>query len=264
MLWQLSLIMILLTSTPGWATRSTKGKYQPVGEEHRCHSIDIPKFDKAQFEFASGKDGEKEEATLHWHYEHFHTRVGEQLNGWIAKNYGVDYPDSEHSSVITHLIRELPRGSLPHSWVSLIFNHALFFELSKRKSDLEPTSALARAIASQFGGYNELKEQFIATANVSLGSGWIWLLHERTSDELSVSYTHDAQTPITEDDSVVPLLVCDLWEHAYIGVHKGEKAEFLNTWLDNADWDLVAARYDGGQVEYWGPGTYPNFRPHSI
>ncbi len=92
------------------------------------------------------------------------------------------------------------------------------------------------------------------------GSGWVWLLH--ADGGLKVASTHDAANPLIED-GVVPLLVCDLWEHAYYVDYRSDRKAFLQAWFDALpDWTFAGhqLRAVADKVEAWrypAPVTEP-------
>lgn len=129
------------------------------------------------------------------------------------------------------------------------WNHA-FFWASMTPRESRPSGALLRAIEAAFGGMGGLRDRFIAEGAGHFGSGWVWLI---VRDEvLVVTTTHDADTALIKDG--VPLLVCDLWEHAYYLDHKSDRVGYLAAWWDAlADWAFAAAQYDAarGARETW-------------
>jgi Fe-Mn family superoxide dismutase len=135
------------------------------------------------------------------------------------------------------------------------WNHA-FFWASMAPSATQPGSALQRAIDSTFGSLDKLGEQFIAEGGAHFGSGWVWLLAQE--GKLKVVSSHDAGQPwLTEGG--VPLLVCDVWEHAYYLDYKNDRAQFLKAWFGRlANWEfataqLNAASGDGERFRYPRP-----------
>jgi superoxide dismutase, Fe-Mn family len=133
------------------------------------------------------------------------------------------------------------------------WNHAFFWE-SMAPNATEPAAQLKDAIHSTFGDLAALKELFVAEGAAHFGSGWVWLLAAK--GKLEVVSTHDAEQPWL--DSVgTPLLVCDLWEHAYYLDYKNERDRFLRAWFDGlANWDFAAAEHAAalrGDVGYRYP-----------
>lgn len=133
------------------------------------------------------------------------------------------------------------------------WNHGLFWDsMTARPS--RPTDDLAQVIAAAFGNLGSLRATFVKAGAEHFGSGWVWLLAR--DDRLTVSTTHDAANPLTTA-GIVPLLVCDLWEHAYYLDHQNDRKGFLGAWFDAlANWDLAASQYAAarGRGPVW---TYP-------
>lgn len=133
------------------------------------------------------------------------------------------------------------------------WNHAFFWQSMAGEQAL-PTGEIASAISANFGDLAALKTKFVEEGINHFGSGWVWL--SLSSDALKVLSTHDAADLLTASDDV-PLMVCDLWEHAYYLDHFNDREAFLTKWFDKlANWQfageqMAAARQ--GQPGY----TYP-------
>lgn len=68
------------------------------------------------------------------------------------------------------------------------------------------------------------------------GSGWIWLIND--GGKLQIAKSANAATPLT--DGSTPILVCDVWEHAYYLDFQNRRIDFLGSFLDNpVNWDFV-------------------------
>src|SRR3954470_24990035 len=85
-----------------------------------------------------------------------------------------------------------------------------------------------------FGGFDDFKAAFVTEGFDHFGSGWGWLA--AGSEGLRVLSTHDADDTLIRD-GLFPLLVCDLWEHAYYLDYKNDRKAFLDRWLAGcANW----------------------------
>jgi Fe-Mn family superoxide dismutase len=134
------------------------------------------------------------------------------------------------------------------------WNHAFFWECMTPQPT-PPQGALAGAIDRTFGGLAGLKTRFVEEGATHFASGWVWLV-ARGAD-LSVISTHDAGTPVTEA-GVTPILVCDVWEHAYYLDHKQDRKGFLEQWFDRlANWRFAETQYAAAQAASDGGYRYP-------
>jgi Fe-Mn family superoxide dismutase len=121
------------------------------------------------------------------------------------------------------------------------WNHAFFWECMTPQG-APPEGALADAIARDFGGLEQLRARFVEEGATHFASGWAWLVME--GGKLSVISTHDADTAIVRD-GVAPILLCDVWEHAYYLDYKQDRKGFLEQWFDRlANWRFAAAQYE--------------------
>lgn len=138
------------------------------------------------------------------------------------------------------------------------WNHAFFWN-AMAPGAARPDSDVAAAISAAFGDLAKLKQTFVADGVAQFGSGWVWLTADKAG-KLQVVTTHDAGEPV-EDGGAVPLLVCDVWEHAYYLDHQNDRKGFLEAWFDALpNWSFAAKQLAAarGQGEAW---RYP--RPKS-
>jgi Fe-Mn family superoxide dismutase len=122
-------------------------------------------------------------------------------------------------------------------------NHAFFFEGLTPKGGGEAPDALARPIKEEFGSLGDLRTRFGDAATGVMGSGWVWLAR-RPGGTLAVEVTHDADSLIGGPD--IPLLVCDVWEHAYYLDFRHRRAKYVEAFWNLVDWSVVAERAGAG------------------
>ncbi|RPH58645.1 MAG: superoxide dismutase, partial [Chloroflexi bacterium] len=120
-----------------------------------------------------------------------------------------------------------------------VWNHTFYWESMAPKAGGEPQGALAKAIESDFGSFANFKAEFEKAALGRFGSGWAWLLVK--SDKLAIISTANQDCPLT--DGLKPLLVVDVWEHAYYLKYQNRRAEFVANWWNLVAWDEVSRRY---------------------
>jgi Fe-Mn family superoxide dismutase len=135
------------------------------------------------------------------------------------------------------------------------WNHAFFWE-SMSSTQKSPSGALATAVEAAFGNLEGLRKAFITEGAGHFGSGWVWLL--ATNGRLEVVSSHDADLPWLGKNGSTPLLVCDVWEHAYYLDYKNERDRFLGAWFDRlANWDFAARQLEAAGKGGEGAYRYP-------
>jgi Fe-Mn family superoxide dismutase len=192
------------------------------------------------------------ERTLRTHHRKHHARYVRVVNDILA-HQGRRLDTLEELVLAAHRAGERKLfNNAAQAW-----NHG-FFWVSMKPGGGALEGELARAASRQFGGPDGLRDAFLAEAIGHFGSGWAWLI--ASADELSVISTHDAATPLTQP-GVTPLLVCDLWEHAYYLDYRSDRAGFLSAWWDGvANWDFAARQFEAARR---GSATwrYPTAEP---
>ena len=95
-------------------------------------------------------------------------------------------------------------------------NHTFFWEVISPSGGGIPTGSLGEAITSAFGSFDSFKDAFTKAALTRFGSGWAWLI--KSGDSVQVTSTPNQDSPLMEgiaDDTGLPLIGLDVWEHAY-------------------------------------------------
>ena len=116
------------------------------------------------------------------------------------------------------------------------WNHSFFWKCLKPNGGGRPTGKIAAHIDKELGGYEKFAADFKNAGVTQFGSGWAWLcLKER---KLAIVQSANAETPIASGNT--PLLVVDVWEHAYYLDYQNRRPDFLQTFLDHLiNWDFV-------------------------
>ena len=125
------------------------------------------------------------------------------------------------------------------------WNHALFWRLMSPNGGGEPTGAVADAINSTFGSFEEMKSEFSKAAVTRFGSGWAWL-SVSADGTLAISSTPNQDNPLM-DGSGSPVLGVDVWEHAYYKKFGPARADYLSAWWNVVNWDTVNELYQSAQ-----------------
>lgn len=120
-------------------------------------------------------------------------------------------------------------------------NHSLLWR-SMAPGGGTPGGALAEAIDQAFGSLRRLRARFDEAGAAVFGSGWVWLVQPPgDSGPLRVMTTSGHGNPMSEGH--VPILLNDVWEHAYYLKHQNRRADYLKRWWAVVDWSEVSRRY---------------------
>ncbi len=123
------------------------------------------------------------------------------------------------------------------------YNHTLFWNNLAQKS-ASPSSELSAAMTKTFGSMDKFKEAFSTAGKTRFGSGWAWLLLN-SDKNLAITSTPNQDNPLMDISPVkgVPLLVLDVWEHAYYLKYQNKRADYIDAFWNVVNWDEVSKRY---------------------
>ena len=172
--------------------------------------------------------------TLDYHYGKHHQAYVTNLNKLVAAD-----PSLEGKS-LEDLIRTTSGGVFNNA--AQVWNHTFYWNGLRPDGGGEPTGALAESIVAAFGSFAAFKEKFGAAAAGQFGSGWAWLV-KNSSGALEIVTTGNAGCPLT--DGKVPVLTCDVWEHAYYVDYRNARPAYVAAWWNLVNWDFAAANFAG-------------------
>jgi Fe-Mn family superoxide dismutase len=121
-------------------------------------------------------------------------------------------------------------------------NHTVFWHNLSPDGGGEPEGELAAAIADQFGSFAAFKAHFAAVATGIQGSGWAVLGWDSIGGRLLVFQLFDQQANVPL--GVTPLLMLDMWEHAFYLDYLNVKADYVKAFWNLANWSDVAGRLE--------------------
>lgn len=125
------------------------------------------------------------------------------------------------------------------------YNHSLFWEIMSSNGGGSPTGALAEAIDSNFGSFDQFKEKFGTAAATRFGSGWAWL-GVKDDGSLCVCSTPNQDNPLMDiaEDTCRPILGLDVWEHAYYLNYQNRRPDYVAAFWSVINWEEVANRFE--------------------
>ena len=171
--------------------------------------------------------------TLSFHHGKHHAGYVAKLNELVEGTPFVGRPLEE---VVKRSAQD-PKAKLIFNNAAQAWNHAFYWRSMRPMGDGIPGSLLASAIKRDFGGLMEFRTAFTKAAAGEFGSGWAWLVADKDGI-LKIATTDDADTPIVRGEK--PLLVIDVWEHAYYLDYQNRRPDYISAWLDKlANWEFA-------------------------
>lgn len=130
------------------------------------------------------------------------------------------------------------------------YNHTFFWEVMGPKAGGEPKGALAEAIKKDFGSFENFKTQFSEAATKQFGSGWAWLVLDKTG-KLAIGSTPNQDNPLMPNVGISgkPVLALDVWEHAYYLNYQNKRPDYITAFFNVINWDTVGKKYDAALVK---------------
>ncbi len=170
-------------------------------------------------------------STMEFHYGKHHKAYVDNLNKLIE--------GTEFEAMCLDEIVKKSSGAIFNN-AAQVWNHDFYWNCLCPKAESSPCGCLKLAIEKKFGGLEEFKQEFTKAALGLFGSGWCWLVKD-SEGRLEIIQTSNAANPICEGK--IPLLVCDVWEHAYYLDRQNRRADYLEEFWKIVDWKKVSSRY---------------------
>ncbi len=119
--------------------------------------------------------------------------------------------------------------------------HELYFgNMTKNKTSLSETNSLYKMMVKTFGSGQACHENFVATGTMR-GVGWVVMYHDREGDRLFNVWINEHD--VGHFTGCVPLLVMDVFEHAFMLDYGLKRADYIKAFIDAIDWDAVSERF---------------------
>ena len=179
--------------------------------------------------------------TMKLHHDKHHASYVEKLNAELEK-----HPSLRERTAIWLLLNptkvpEAARAAVRNNAGGHV-NHSMFWRTMTPGGSELPKGALADALKRDFGSVAKFKTKFEEAGEKHFASGWVWLVAQKEGGKLAVLTTPGHENPVTQGH--FPLLVNDVWEHAYYLKHENRRAEYLKAWWAVANWPEVARRLE--------------------
>ena len=129
-------------------------------------------------------------------------------------------------------------------------NHSIFWTNMSPDGGDKPTGELASAIDDNFGSFDKFQAHFTAAALGVQGSGWSVLAWDSIGQQLIVQQFFDQQSNFAA--GTVPLLMLDVWEHAYYLDYKNVRADYVKAFWNIVNWSNVQKRFEAAREKTAG------------
>lgn len=178
--------------------------------------------------------------TMEIHHTKHHQTYIDKLNAALEKHPGLQ------SKSVVDLISNM--DDVPEDIRTAVrnnggghANHNLFFTIIGPDGGGRPQGALAEAMDTSFGGFDQFQDAFTQVALGRFGSGWAWLsLNE--DGKLIVESTPNQDSPLMAGRT--PIVGLDVWEHAYYLKYQNRRPDYVSAWWHVVNWDKAASNYE--------------------
>jgi Fe-Mn family superoxide dismutase len=179
-----------------------------------------------------------DETTLHIHHDKHHAAYVNNLNAALEK----------HPELSTRSLEDLLRNlnAVPEDIRTAVrrnggqaYNHTMYWQVMGPNAGGPPKGAIAGVITASFGDFETFKTKFSQAAVGQFGSGWAWLSRD-PGGKFAIEATANEGSPLMEGRW--PVLVVDVWEHAYYLKYQNRRPDYLQAWWSVVNWDEVNRR----------------------
>lgn len=181
-----------------------------------------------------------DERTMYFHHDKHYKGYVEKLNDALSK-----WPEGQSRDLVEILSN--PDSIPSHIRAAVINNgggtwiHTMFWNIMSPYGGQEPAGEFAQIISDFFGSFQAFKEQFLMNAANFFGSGWSWLvINSEGSLKIVSTRGHD----LPQAQGLQPLLVIDVWEHAYYLKFQNRRHEYIQNWWHVVNWPYVMELYN--------------------
>ncbi|SET58786.1 superoxide dismutase, Fe-Mn family [Oceanobacillus limi] len=179
------------------------------------------------------------EEIMRLHHDRHHQSYVDGLN----KAEKALYTAKESKAPIKHWLREQAFNGSGH------YLHTIFWDNMTPNSTKRPSGEILGQLEKDFGSWKKFKELFSDVANSVEGNGWAVLFWAPRSGKLGIQSFEKHQ--LFQVPDTIPLLVLDVWEHAYYLQYKNDKASYVKNWWNVVNWDNVNKRFMEAKKLKW-------------
>jgi Fe-Mn family superoxide dismutase len=170
--------------------------------------------------------------TLEFHHGKHHKAYVDNTNKLIE---GTDLAVADLETIVKKSAGDPSKAGLFNN-AAQVWNHTFYWNCMKPNGGGPPTGNVLQKINSDLGGYEKFKEEFKNAGVTQFGSGWAWLVLK--DGRLQITKTANADTPLAH--GAQPVLVADVWEHAYYLDYQNRRPDYLAAFIEKLiNWEFV-------------------------
>ena len=174
--------------------------------------------------------------TMEIHYGKHHNGYTNNLNNIIS---GTDNKGKSIEDILNSL--DLENKGLRNNGGGF-YNHNLFWEIMGPNGGGEPSGEISESINSNFGSFENFKDEFSKAAATRFGSGWAWLC-AHPDGKLEICSTANQDNPLMPNGcGGNPILCLDVWEHAYYLNYQNRRPDYIKAFFNVINWEEVNNR----------------------
>jgi Fe-Mn family superoxide dismutase len=173
---------------------------------------------------------------------------GKHHNGYTTKLNGALEGSGMESDTIETILENLDMNNAGlRNNGGGYYNHCLFWEVMSPNGGGTPSGALAQAIDTAYGSFEDFKTAFSNAAATQFGSGWAWLCVQKGGG-VEVCSSANQDNPLMPGIGCggLPILGLDVWEHAYYLNYQNRRPDYINAFFNVIDWNKVGSLYEKG------------------
>ena len=176
--------------------------------------------------------------TMEIHYGKHHNGYTNNLNNIIS---GTDNEGKSIEDILNSL--DLENKGLRNNGGGF-YNHNLFWEIMGPNGVGEPSGEISESINSNFGSFENFKDEFSKAAATRFGSGWAWLC-AHPNGKIEICSTANQDNPLMPNGcGGNPILCLDVWEHAYYLNYQNRRPDYIEAFFSVINWDAVSSKYN--------------------
>jgi Fe-Mn family superoxide dismutase len=194
----------------------------------------MKKFELPKLEYAyNSLEPYIDEQTMRIHHDKHHQTYTDKFNEALEKHPELFRKKPEEIIEDLNKIPEDIKIAVKNHGGGYV-NHSFFWKILKKDTELR--GKIKTAIDKKFGSFENFKKEFSDAATGVFGSGWAWLvLNEKK--EMEIIKTSNQESPLTLGK--IPLLVIDVWEHAYYLKYQNKRADYVSNFFNVINWKKV-------------------------